>query len=721
MAKSVFIAEKPSVAREFAANLGEKFRDGDGFTESDHYIVTWCVGHLVSMSYPESYDPSLKKWKLATLPFIPETYRYQIIDSSKKQYEIVKKLLNRSDVDVIYICTDSGREGEYIYRLVDQEAHVEGKKRLRVWIDSQTEEEIRRGIREAKDWSEYDNLAASAYLRAQEDYLIGINFSRLLSLKFGPVLANKLNRQYVVIATGRVMTCVLGMVVSREREIRSFVKTPYFRIQGKVAMAGTTSEVTFPADWKAVPGSSVYESPKLYKENGFKKKEDALELIRSLAGGLTNLGDQDYSANKACKVEKIEKKVESKAAPLLYNLAEIQNACSRRFRISPDQTLDIIQKLYENKLVTYPRTDARVLSSAVAKVIDRNIAGLKNFAPVAAFAKELEANGMNKLSASSKYVNDKQITDHYAIIPTGEGFGALGKLSNLEKQVYEMICRRFLSIFYPPAKYRKFSIELTAENGEHTEHFFSAFKMLIEEGYLKVAGIPKSQDPSKKEGEAGSEGGQKKEDEKKDEEKKDDENTELDLKNDPEMISRLDALKKNDTLEIRILSLKESETKPPSRYNSGSMILAMENAGNLIEDEELRSQIKGSGIGTSATRHEVLKKLVTNGYINLNQSTQIITPTYFGEMIYDVTDYSMKSLLNPTFTASWEKGLDGVVRGEISKEEYMTKLTDYVRKRTGLVKGISHPEVVAPKFDEYEAFYRRSSKGSSASAAKKRK
>ncbi|MGN0397174.1 MAG: DNA topoisomerase, partial [Candidatus Fimimorpha sp.] len=627
MGKSLYIAEKPSVAQEFAKALHINGKRQDGYLESNDSIVTWCVGHLVTMSYPEVYDPALKKWSMETIPFLPAEWKYEVIPSVKKQYNIVKSLLHRSDVDVIYVCTDSGREGEYIYRLVEQMAGVEGKKRLRVWIDSQTEEEIQRGIAQAKDLSEYDNLSASAYLRAKEDYLMGINFSRALTLKFGTTISNITKDKWIVLSIGRVMTCVLGMVVRREREIRTFVKTPFYRVIAQVSIG----DHCFDAEWRAVNGSHYFGTPALYKENGFKKKETAQQLIQLL------------EKNPPCSltVIKKEKKKEKKYAPLLFNLAELQNECSRRFKISPDTTLKITQELYEKKLVTYPRTDARVLSSAVAKQISRNIAGLRNFAQVQKYAVEILEKETYKTIAKSRYVNDKQITDHYAIVPTGQGFGALKSLSPTALGVYERIVRRFLSIFYPPAVYEKYSIELEREK----EHFFASFRQLESEGYLAVAN---ETFPAKRQ-EKTSELTNAKYDSM--------DQGEKELKNDPQMIILLNKLKKGDVLLANKFEIKEGETSPPKRYNSGSMILAMENAGQLIEDEELRAQIKGSGIGTSATRAEILKKLVNIRYLALNGKTQMITPTLLGELVFDVVDASMRQMLNPELTASWEKGL----------------------------------------------------------------
>lgn len=668
MGKALYIAEKPSVAQEFANALKISARRSDGYLESDTAVVTWCVGHLVTMSYPEAYDPKYKRWSLQTLPFLPKEFKYQVIDGVSKQFQIVSRLLNRSDIDTIYICTDSGREGEYIYRLVDQMAGVRGKERRRVWIDSQTEEEILRGIREAKDWKEYDNLAASAYLRAKEDYLMGINFSRLLTLKYGPAISSYMKTDRTVLSVGRVMTCVLGMVVRREREIRDFVKTPFYRVIGNFDMQG----MSFDGEWRSTEGSRYFQSPLLYKENGFQKREDAEALICAL---------QQTEPRTACLI-KVEKKKETKNPPLLYNLAELQNDCSRMFKISPDETLKVVQELYEKKLVTYPRTDARVLSTAVAKEIHRNIEGLQRFELVGGFAGEVLARKAFQGIEKTRYVNDKQITDHYAIVPTGQGFGALRSLHSLGMKVYEVIARRFLSIFYPAAVYQKYALELEADR----EHFFANFKVLAEPGYLKVAAVSKN---GKKQDENGKNGSRAGENGKEGTEKDDREDSEInqkDLEN-PEFIARLAGLKKGMEFPINRLQVKEGETSPPKRYSSGSMILAMENAGQLIEDEDLRAQIRGSGIGTSATRAEILKKLVHIKYLALNGKTQIITPTLLGELVFDVVNASIRQLLNPELTASWEKGLTYVAEGTITPEEYMEKLERFVAGRTyGVLK-----------------------------------
>lgn len=678
MGKSLFIAEKPSVAQEFAKALKYNTVRRDGYVESEEAVVTWCVGHLVTMSYPECYDTALKRWSLDTLPFIPTEWKYEVIEGVKKQFDIVSGLLNRPDIDTIYVCTDSGREGEYIYRLVEQEAHVEGKNRRRVWIDSQTEEEILRGIREAKDLSEYDSLADAAYLRAKEDYLMGINFSRVLTLKYGNTISNYLKLQKnTVIAVGRVMTCVQGMIVRREREIRQFVETPFYRVLAKCSLGNSS----FEAEWRAVEGSKYFASPKLYKENGFNKEEDAKALIELMSGMKMpdNARNLSLIPPSEAVITGLEKKKENKSAPLLFNLAELQNECSRLFKISPDETLKITQELYEKKLVTYPRTDARVLSTAVAKEIHKNIGGLKNYEPAAGFAAEILSNDSYKSIAKTKYTNDKQITDHYAIIPTGQT-GAVRGLSAMAAKVYDTIVKRFLAIFYPPAVYQKVAIVMKKD----TESLFSSFKVLISEGYYKVAGVPASQNKTGK---------------------ANDDETE-DVKCDAAMLELLQKLKKGDIVPVNEFFVKEGKTSAPKRYNSGSIILAMENAGQLIEDEELRAQIKGSGIGTSATRAEILKKLIDKGYIKLNNKTQIITPTLLGEMIYDVVAASIKYLLDPTLTASWEKGLTGVADASISCQEYLDKLEGFVARRTLAVKQVSNQYMLRPYFDSAAAFYK---------------
>lgn len=675
MGKSLYIAEKPSVAQEFAKALKLTSKRKDGYLESEDAVVTWCVGHLVTMSYPEEYDPALKRWSLETLPFIPQNFKYEVIPGVAKQYKIVAGLLNRRDIDTIYVCTDSGREGEYIYRLVEQQAKVRGKERRRVWIDSQTEEEILRGIREAKDLKEYDNLSASAYLRAKEDYLMGINFSRLLTLKYGNSISNYLNTKYSVISVGRVMTCVLGMVVRREREIREFVETPFYRV---ISTVGNDGE-TFEGEWRAVKGSRWFASFDLYKENGFKERKKAEELIRSLK----------EPAPVTCQIASIEKKKEKKNPPLLFNLAELQNECSKRFKISPDETLRIVQEMYEKKLVTYPRTDARVLSSAVAKEIHKNLNGLMQYEPAVLWLREIVSFGSHKNIAKTRYVDDKQITDHYAIIPTGQGIRTLQSLSAVSAKVYDVIVRRFLSIFYPAAVYQKVAVHVKIKE----ESFFSSFKVLAEEGYLKVAGIPAVRKQEEREkGKAPEEAVGEEQQE---------------ASADTALFEKVKSLRKGMILPVQELKVKEGKTSPPKRYNSGSLILAMENAGQLIEDEELRAQIKGSGIGTSATRGEILKKLFHIKYLELNKKTQIVTPSMLGEMVYDVVEHSIKSLLNPELTASWEKGLTYVANGDITSEEYMKKLSQFVVSRIQGVKGLNNQGQLRACYDHAAQFYKK--------------
>ena len=655
--KNLYIAEKPSVARQFADVLHVNGNGRDGYLESEDSIVTWCVGHLVTMSYPDAYDEKLKRWSLDTIPFVPKEYKYEVIPAVAKQFNIVKKLLNREDVGCIYVCTDSGREGEYIYRLVDDMAGHPDKDKRRVWIDSQTEEEILRGIREARPESEYNSLSDAAYLRAKEDYLMGINFSRALSLKYSYVVKNYLGLDKCVIAVGRVMTCVLGIIVKREREIREFVKTPFYRVVGNIAL----SDRQFDAEWKAVKDTKYFQSPLLYKENGFKKKEDAEKLIEEL-----NAGGMD------ARVLSVTNKQEKKAPPLLYNLAELQNDCSTLFKISPSDTLKIVQELYEKKLVTYPRTDARVLSTAVAKEIYKNINGLTRVQNMQGYAAEVLQMGSYKKIASTRYVNDKQITDHYAIIPTGQGQAALNGVSDIHKKVYEIICRRFLSIFYPAAVYKKTALEVL-KNGEH---LFANFKYLMDRGYLKVADNSYSK--------------------KKDEEKYS-----------PEFVEACGKVKKGDILQVNSFQVKEGETTPPKRYNSGSLILTMENAGQFIEDETLREQIKGAGIGTSATRDGIITKLVNNKYISLNKKTQIVTPTLLGEVIYDIVYYSINGLLRADLTASWEKGLCGVADGSISEQEYTDKMTSFVIRYTDMVKKINNQNRITTVFDRAKKYYKK--------------
>ena len=703
MSKALYIAEKPSVAQEFAKALKINGQRRDGYLESQDSVVTWCVGHLVTMSYPEKYDIKYKRWSLDTLPFLPREFKYEVIPGVQKQFGIVKGLLNREDVDTIYVCTDSGREGEYIYRLVAQMAGVHGKKEKRVWIDSQTEEEIMRGIREAKDLSAYDNLSASAYLRAKEDYLMGINFSRVLTLRYGNSVSNYLNTKYQAISVGRVMTCVLGMVVRREREIRAFVKTPFYRVLSSIALEGEN----FEGEWRAVEGSRYFQTPYLYKENGFKEKAYAEKLIQELS----------VSQPLQCTVEKIERKKENRNPPLLFNLAELQNVCSKLFKISPDETLKIVQELYEKKLVTYPRTDARVLSTAAAKEIYKNISGLRNYEHTAEIAQHIIEQGNYKNLAKTRYVNDKQITDHYAIVPTGQGLNALRSVSLTAQRVYETIVRRFVCIFYPPAVYQKISLVTKIQN----ESFFSSFKVLLDEGYLKVAtnsfakrkaadamssvnraGAADSEGSEEEDPDTGKNGGNKADD------------SAEDMACDTRLLAALQNLKKGDILSVDSLSIKEGETSPPKRYNSGSMILAMENAGQLIEDEELRAQIKSCGIGTSATRAEILKKLCNIKYLALNKKTQVITPTLLGEMIFDVVNCSIRQLLNPELTASWEKGLNYVAEGSITEQEYMDKLEHFVRLRTRQVEDSNIQPYLRQFFDAAAVNYKDSSEKNSA-------
>ena len=635
MSKKLLITEKPSVAMEFAKALKITTNRKNGYLESNDWIITWCVGHLVTMSYPEKYDEKLKFWRLDTLPFIPKEWKYEIIPNVQNQFNIVKELMQREDIDTIYNAGDSGREGEYIQRLVFMMAKPNPNAKMkRVWIDSQTEEEILRGIKDAKDLSEYDSLSDSAYLRAKEDYLIGINFSRLLSIIYGRRVAKKINEEKVSISVGRVMTCVLGMVVQREREIRNFVKTPYYKIIGNFG----DEEKNLSAEWKVQEKSEFFESNKLYNESGFKKEADAKKLILSLK-------------DKRAVIEELKKSKQKENPPLLFNLAEVQNECTKKFKIKPDETLEVIQDLYEKKLVTYPRTDARVLSTVVAKEISKNLNGLaKGFKDEEI---QLIINKMidEKYSTNlqkTKYVNDSKITDHYAIIPTGQGFENYEKLSNLSKNIYKLIVKRFLSIFYPPAQYEKVSITIDVEG----EKFYTSNRVCVNLGYLEIT---KGKDVQEEKENAKKESGIN-----------------------PEILRKI---KKGQNIDIINFETKESETNPPNRYNSGSMILAMENAGKLIEEEELREQIKGAGIGTSATRAEIIKKLERIKYIQINTKTQIITPTEKGESIFDVVYNSMPDMLNPKLTASWEKGLDMVAKKEIKPEIFMDKLQNYIKSK----------------------------------------
>ncbi|MCI8307863.1 MAG: type IA DNA topoisomerase [Lachnospiraceae bacterium] len=684
--KKLFIAEKPSVAAEFAKALKSNTRKMDGYLEGEDIIVTWCVGHLVTMSYPEVYAPELKKWSKATLPFLPEKFKYEVIGNVKKQFKIVAGLLNRGDVDTIYVCTDSGREGEYIYRLVDDMAKVPADKdKRRVWIDSQTEEEIVRGIKEAKPLSEYDNLSNSAYLRAKEDYLMGINFSRILSVVYGQTVNDCVkSRKWLAISVGRVMTCVLGMIVNREREIRNFVKTPFYRILGEF----TFEEFTFGTEWKVTEQSKYFGTPHLYKDNGFKDKKTAEAFLEEL------------KPEREAVVKSIEKKKEKKNPPLLFNLAELQNMCSKLFKISPDQTLSITQELYEKKLVTYPRTDARVLSTAIAKEIYKNIQGLTSYSVAAQFANDILEHKRYAGIAKTKYVNDSQITDHYAIIPTGQGLGALKGLSPLAANVYEVITRRFLSVFYPAAVYQKISVAVSTVSPE--ECFYTTNKILIDSGFLPVTEFSFKrkdlavQEKGQKDGEGPvHKGGQ-------------DEPAESDniqTLTDEEFAALIKAIKVGTKLTLTGLNIKEGETSPPKRYNSGQMILAMENAGQLIEDEELRAQIKGSGIGTSATRAEILKKLVNIEYIKLNKKTQIYTPTFMGESVYEVVGASIRSMLDPKLTASWELGLSQVAEGKITEQVYMDKLEGFIRRNVDYVKDNNFIPALRQRITKLKTYY----------------
>ncbi len=656
LSKKLIITEKPSVAMEFAKALKITTSRKNGYLESNDWIITWCVGHLVTMSYPEKYDEKLKFWRLDTLPFIPEEWKYEIIPQVQNQFNIVQQLLQREDVEEIYNAGDSGREGEYIQRLVFMMAKPNPKAKMkRVWIDSQTEEEILRGIREAKDMSEYNSLSDSAYLRAKEDYLIGINFSRLLSIIFGRRLAQNIHEDRASISVGRVMTCVLGMVVSREREIRNFVKTKYYKIIGEFG----EEQASFKADWKATEKSTVWESPKLYNETGFKKEKDAKDFILSLS-------------NKKAVITELKKSKQKENAPLLFNLAEIQNECTKRFKIKPDETLEIIQNLYEKKLVTYPRTDARVLSTAVSKEINKNLNGIAKGCKdeeIQGYIKKMVEEKYSTNLAKTKYVNDSKITDHYAIIPTGQGYENFNSLPQLQKDIYLVIVKRFLAIFYPPAEYNK--IQLTTEvemDKEKKETFTTSGRVCINQGFLEIL-KPVDKENKKKKSTNGEQDVENKEEENKNSENK---ATDLEI---------LKKLKKGQEIFIKNFEIKEAETSPPNRYNSGSIILAMENAGKLIEEEELREQIKGAGIGTSATRGEIIKKLEKIHYIEINNKTQIITPSQKGEYIYDIVLQSMPDMLNPKLTASWEKGLDMVAKKEIKPDEFMTKLENYIHSK----------------------------------------
>ncbi len=687
MGKVVYIAEKPSVARQFADTLEHKenlhFSKKDGYLDGGDTLVTWCVGHLVTMSYPEAYDEKWKKWQMDPLPFIPDSFQYEVIPNAKKQFAIVKGLLTDKDVDTIYVCTDSGREGEYIYRLVDMMAKVGDKQKKRVWIDSQTEDEIMRGIREAKDLSAYDNISSSAYLRAIEDYLMGINFSRALTLKYRYTLQDVLQKQRVTVSVGRVMTCVLGMVVKRELEIRNFVKTPFYRVFANLQIG----ENPVKAEFRAVEGSDYYQSPLLYKENGFSKKEDAEKLIADLS----------QPEPLQFTLVKSEKKKEVKKPPLLYNLAELQNDCSRLFKLSPDQTLQVAQELYERRMTTYPRTDARVLSTAVAKEITKNIKPLAAYPGMEPFVRYILEKKTYENLAKTKYVNDKQITDHYAIIPTGVDVTKADSLTDIQHKVYELILRRFLAIFCPDAEYQKVALVVKRKN----ESFFATFKVQTEAGFRKIFDDSFFKTP-RKSGE-----------DEEDEEKNTDPDKQEEIVCDENFINYLSSLKKNDIIDASGFEIKEGETSPPKRYNSGSLILAMENAGQLIEDEDLRAQIKGSGIGTSATRAEILKKLVTIDYLSLNKKTQIYTPTYLGESIYYVVACSMPVMLRPNMTASWEMGLSQVAEGKITSEEYRQKLDAFVISKIDLVKKENQKARITALLQRSAAYYKKGKKKSS--------
>ena len=645
MQKNILITEKPSVAMEFAKVLNINLARKDGYIESDSWIITWCVGHLVTMSYPEKYDEKLKFWRLDTLPFMPTEYKYEIKPEVEKQFNVIKALLTREDVSTIYVATDSGREGEYIYRLVEQMVGLKNKDRKRVWIDSQTEEEIKRGIKEAKELDEYNSLSDSAYLRAKEDYLIGINFSRLLSIIYGRRAAKELDEEKITISVGRVMTCVLGMVVAREREIRNFNKTPYYKVIGEFGNEGEN----FKAEWKVTENSSKKDSIKLYNENGFKKEQDAKEFIQELK-------------NKKAIIKEVKKSKQKENAPLLFNLAEIQNECTKRFKIKPDETLEIIQALYEKKLVTYPRTDARVISTAVAKVITKNLNGIAQGFKDEEIQKYLNKMVKEKYSTNlikTKYVNDSKITDHYALIPTGQGFENYDKLPELQKKVYKLIVKRFIAIFYPPAEFSKVSVTVEVQNEMYKEELSTSGKVCLAQGYLEV--LKGEEENKRTENKVSTESNQYVENE--------------------DNLSILTKLKKGQEINVVNYEIKEAQTNPPTRYSSGSMVLAMENAGKLIEEEELREQIKGAGIGTSATRAEIIKKLEKIKYIQINDKTQIITPTKKGEVIYDIVNNAMPDMLNPKLTASWEKGLDMVAKKEIPAGEFMSKLEKYINSK----------------------------------------
>lgn len=688
MGKSVFIAEKKSVADQFVQALSLKVNNNTGYMESNNCIVTWCVGHLVTMSYPDAYDEKYKKWSFSTLPFLPSEYKYEVISSAAKQFEIVKRILNREDVDTIYVCTDSGREGEYIYRLVAAQAGVHDKIEKRVWIDSQTEEAIKQGIKDAKDISAYDSLADAAYLRAKEDYLMGINFSRALTLKYGSEIASFLGERSSVVAVGRVMTCVLGMVVRREREIRAFSETPFYRVWGDFESNG----ITFKSDWKAIEESRYYQSPKLYKDNGFLEKKDAEELITYVIDDSKKIGT----------IKSIEKKKETKNPPYPYNLTELSADCAKYFKISPADTLNVAQELYEKKLTTYPRTNARVLSTAVAKEIYKNIGGLTKYNKVADIAKNIMDNKLYSGIEKTRYVNDKLIEDHYAIIPTGQGFESLPKLSERSAKIYELIVRRFLSIFYKAATYQKVSIISDFAN----ECFVSNFKVLTNEGYLAISKPSYFAEKTKEKDDTN-------------EETNDSDNDVNDIKADEAFLESLKKLKVGMEVNANDFGIKEGKTSPPKRYTTGTMVLAMESAGQQIDDEELRAQIKGTGIGTAATRAGILEKLERNKYIINNKKTQVISPSLLGEMIFDVVDVSIRPMLDAKLTASWEKGLNQVASGEISSDEYMGKLNDYVSRRTLMVKDLNNQRALYGMFKTAEQYYKKSDSSKTTSKSKR--
>lgn len=665
MARALIITEKPSVAREFARVLGVAGRK-DGYLENDKYVITWCVGHLVEMVYPEAYDERYKKWRLEDLPFLPVDYKYDVIENVRKQYDIVHGFLHSKDIDKVYWAGDSGKEGQTIEENIRNFGGVrEGMEEVRVWIDSQTEEEIKRGIDEARPMSDYANLGKSGIMRAIEDYAMGINFSRVMSVKYGRLLNDTAGTEnYTAIAVGRVMTCVLGMVVIREREIRNFIETPFYRVVGLFSDAGIEGE------WRALEGSKYFESPLLYKENGFKKREDAESFMASLQG-------------KKALVKDLEKGLSKKKAPLLFNLAELQAECAKRFKISPDETLQAAQDLYEKKMTTYPRTDARVLSTAVAKVITKNLNGLKGYGPTKTYTERILKEGMYRGLANSVYTDDSKVTDHYAIIPTGQ-LTELQNLTELQAKVYDLIVRRFLSVFYPPAVYQTVKLIVNIDG----ECFYVGGKALKELGFLEVMGKQTAEEE--------------------DENLKDSADKESSEKGAAALLALAEKCNVGDEISVEELNIKEGKTSPPKRYTSGSMVLAMENAGQLIEDEELRAQIKGSGIGTSATRAEIIKKLIRIGYLNLNKKTQVLTPENLGEMVYEVVNMTVPQLLNPKMTASWEKGLDGITQGTVDVADYRSKLEDFIRTET---VGMIGQNLIEPLADKIRPFAGKNGRG----------